>query len=57
MDNNFVEHTESVPSSWDEQRKPQWFHYLLAGWKETINELDLNQKGFAVLVSVFGRDK
>ncbi|GMT35230.1 hypothetical protein PFISCL1PPCAC_26527, partial [Pristionchus fissidentatus] len=50
VDADFAAHTESLPSEWKEQSKPQWFHYLLAGWRETFQQLDLPQTGFAVLM-------
>lgn len=50
MDASFVSHIESLPSHWEKQSKPLWFHYLLAGWKEIVNEFSLTQRGFAVLM-------
>ncbi|GMT01551.1 hypothetical protein PENTCL1PPCAC_23725 [Pristionchus entomophagus] len=50
MDSSFPSHTESLPSTWENQTKPLWFHYLLAGWREICDQLGLPQKGFAVLM-------
>ncbi|GMR56018.1 hypothetical protein PMAYCL1PPCAC_26213 [Pristionchus mayeri] len=50
VNESFVPHTEAIPSNWDKQTKPQWFHYLLAGWAEMISDLKATQKGFAVLM-------
>ncbi|KAF8366265.1 tag-96 [Pristionchus pacificus] len=50
VDDFFEGHTECLPSNWERQMKPLWFHYLLAGWKEIVHEFGLDQKGFAILM-------
>lgn len=43
-------HVVPLPSSWSGVSPPQWYDYVLCGWKGIMERLNCDQIGFDLLV-------
>ncbi|VDN55077.1 unnamed protein product [Dracunculus medinensis] len=51
VDKSYQSHRFAFTDQWIGNKKIEWYHYLLSGWKGVIDQLQISPKGMNILVS------